>query len=172
MENLALIVRIVVCVLFLAVSIAASVSDIRFRRIPNWASLAVIALFIAWAFTGPVSIVSSLEAAAIVFAATLILYALRIFGAGDSKFLTAMALFAGMKHLLVMLMAMALFGGVLAIISLVSNPHRTMAMITLRGKGDWGRKVPYGVAIAVGGLYVVGTELACQLRVMDGLLCF
>ena len=136
--------------------VIVSVSDIRDRRIPNWTVLAIGALFVPWAFVGPhISILSSLEAALIVLVATLGLYAFGIIGAGDSKLLTAVALFVGTSQLPQFLVLVALAGGVIAVISLVTRPTRAMVMLHMRGKGDFGRGIPYGVAIAIATLCVM-----------------
>lgn len=136
--------------------VIASVSDVRHRRIPNWCVLAIGALFVPWAFFGPqVSILSSLEAGFIAFVIGLGLYAFRIVGAGDSKLLAVVALFAGMEHLLQLLVLIALAGGVIALISLISRPTRAMVMLHMRGKGDFGRGIPYGVAIAIATVCIV-----------------
>src|SRR5438045_2744530 len=81
--------------------VIASVSDIRHRRIPNWSVLAIGALFVPWAFfVSPSSVLLSLGAALVALVIGIILYAFRIVGAGDSKLLAVVALFAGMDHLL------------------------------------------------------------------------
>ena len=136
--------------------VIASVSDIRHRRIPNWSVLAIGALFVPWAFFAPhVSILSALEAGLIALVIGLGLYAFRIVGAGDSKLLAVVALFAGMDHLLQLLVLIALAGGVIALVSLVSRPTRAMVMLHMRGKGDFGRGIPYGVAIAIATVCIV-----------------
>lgn len=141
--------------------VIASVSDIRHRRIPNWSVLAIGALFIPWAvFASPVSVLSSLEAGLIALVIGLILYAFRIVGAGDSKLLAVAALFAGMEHLLQLLVLIALVGGVIALASLVARPTRAMVMLHMRGKGDFGRGIPYGVAIAIATVWIVAWPFA------------
>lgn len=136
--------------------VIVSISDIRNRRIPNWTVLAIGALFVPWAFVGAhVSVVSALEAALIVLAASVGLYAFRIIGAGDSKLLTVAALFVGLSQLPRFLVLVALAGGVIAIISLVTRPTRAMVMLQMRGKGDFGRGIPYGVAIAIATLCIL-----------------
>ena len=137
-----------------ALLVVVSVSDIRDRRIPNWTVLAIAALFVPWIFAGThISLVSffisSLGAALIVFTVSAGLYAFRIIGAGDSKLLTAVALFVGVSQLPRFLFLVALAGGVIALISLVSRPVRAAVMFHTRGKGDFGRGIPYGVAIAI-----------------------
>ena len=138
-------------ILLLSILLAVvSVSDIRDRRIPNWTVLAVAALFVPWIFAGTqVSVLSSLEAALICFAISCGLYAFRTLGAGDSKLLTVTALFAGMPRLLYFLVLVALAGGAIALVSLLARPARAAVMFHMRGKGDFGRGVPYGVAIAI-----------------------
>ena len=136
--------------------VVESISDIRDRRIPNWTVLAIGALFVPWAFVGPhVSILSSLEAALIVLVASVALYAFRIVGAGDSKLLTVTALFVGLSQLPRFLVLVALAGGVIALISLVSRPTRALVMLQMRGKGDFGCGIPYGVAIAIATLCIM-----------------
>jgi prepilin peptidase CpaA len=138
--------------LLLALSVIlaiASITDIKERRIPNWTVLAVAALFVPWAVTQHVSVLSALGAAAIAFAISCAMYAFGVVGAGDSKLLTVTALFAGLGQLLPFLLLVALTGGVVALVSMAARPVRALVMIQMRGKGDFGRGVPYGVAIAV-----------------------
>ena len=128
----------------------ASISDIRDRRIPNWTVLATAALFVPWAFVGgDVSILGSLAGASIVFAIGLALYVFRVVGAGDTKLITATSLFVGWGQLFPFLVLVALAGGVIAVVSLSMRPVRALVMFQMRGKGDFGRGVPYGVAIAI-----------------------
>jgi len=142
----------------------AAFSDIKARIIPNRAVLALLVLFVAW--TGVSlgqSLFSALAAAGIAFAVTVALYLFKIVGAGDSKLFTAVALFVGLGYLPFFALATVLAGGVIALISLVCRPQRAAVMLTLGGKGDWGRGVPYGVAIAVGGFVVIWAALSGYL---------
>ena len=139
-----------VILLLVVLLLVVCVCDIRDRRIPNWTVLAVAALFLPWIFVGnQVSVVSSLEAALISFVVSCGLYVFRVVGAGDSKLLTVTALFAGMSRLPQFLVLVALAGGAIAVISLLARPVRAAVMFHLRGKGDFGRGVPYGVAGAI-----------------------
>jgi prepilin peptidase CpaA len=136
------------------VLVIAAISDIKDRRIPNWTVIAVIVLFAGWILVAPASasLLSSLEAAAIAFVVTYALYAFRIFGAGDAKLFSALALFAGMKTILSFAVITTLVGGAIALVIMVLRPTRALVMFQLRGKGDYGRGIPYGVAIAAGSL--------------------
>jgi prepilin peptidase CpaA len=117
--------------------------------------LVIAALFVPWAFVAHAPVLSSLGAALIVFLVSCGLYAFRILGAGDSKLLTAVALFVGMSQLPRFLVLVAVVGGVIALVSLMTRPTRAMVMLHMRGKGDFGRGIPYGVAIAIGAICIV-----------------
>jgi prepilin peptidase CpaA len=154
------IARWVIAAVVTAVLAWAAVSDVRERRIPNRAVLIVLILFLPWAAVHPPSSdLWALAAGAIALAATFGLYAAGVVGAGDSKLFAAVALFAGMSQLVLLALATALVGGLIAAVSLAARPRRALVMLTLRGKGDFGRGVPYGVAIAVAGAAVIWAVL-------------
>jgi prepilin peptidase CpaA len=137
----------------------AGISDVRIRRIPNWTVLSLLALFVPWAaLGGPDSVPSSLMAALFAFLLSGIMYAFRLVGAGDSKLLTACALFVGWAHLLEFLVFMAIAGGLLAIAILSMQPALSLAFFRMREKAGLGRGIPYGVAITVAAIYVVGAH--------------
>jgi prepilin peptidase CpaA len=134
----------------------AAASDVSARRIPNASVLAVLALYPVWAVLGPgAEVISALEAAAIGFAVGFGLYYFNVMGAGDVKLFAAAALFIGLGHLAVYALATVLSGGAIALASLAARPRRAAVMFALRGKGDFGRGIPYGVAIAFGAALVV-----------------
>jgi prepilin peptidase CpaA len=150
----------------------ASVTDIRERRIPNWTIGVLAILYLGWAFVAPgISVVSSLEAGAIVFVITAGLFAARLVGAGDSKLMSVMALFAGLGLLPLLSLATVMFGGALALFSLALQPRRALAVIQTGTPGEGGRGIPYGVAIALGSLLVLLHEVSCAVSDMR-LVCF
>ena len=151
-----------IVILFLAILAVASISDIRDRRIPNWTVLAIAILFLPWAFLGPNTLLSALGAAVAAFLISVPLYFFRVVGAGDSKLLTVAALFVGSAQLLHFLVLVGLAGGAVAVGSLLLRPTRGLVMLQLRGKGDFGRGVPYGVAIAIGAACEVAWPLVRQ----------
>ncbi|MFC3069153.1 A24 family peptidase [Phenylobacterium soli] len=136
--------------LLTAVLAWAAITDIRDRRIPNRAVLAVLLLFVAWAAVGRAALGSSLAAGAIALVAGFLLVQFALMGAGDAKLFAALALFAGMTGLPGLAFATAMAGGVLAVATLASRPTRTLTVLQMRGAGDLGRGIPYGVAIAAG----------------------
>jgi prepilin peptidase CpaA len=148
--------HVIVGTLFCIVLGMAAFNDIMRRRIPNWTVLAIGALFIGWFLTQPsVAVVASMEAALIVFLVSCAFYALGILGAGDSKLMTVVALFVGLSRLPQFALATGLVGGLMAIISLATEPTRALVLMQTHGKGDIGRGIPYGVAIALGGAFTV-----------------
>jgi len=154
------------------VLIVASATDIRDRRIPNWAVALLGVLYVGWAFVAPgISVLSSLEAGAIVFVVTVALFAMKLVGAGDSKLMTVMALYVGLGLLPLFSLATVMFGGALAVFSLALHPRRALALIRLQGAGDTGRGIPYGVAISLGAMLILLHETSCVASDMR-LVCF
>ena len=150
--------------LFLILLVIISMSDVRDRRIPNWAVLAICMLAVPWILLAPnASLISSGEAILVAFAISVPLYVFGLVGAGDSKLLMAVVLLVGVSNLLVFFLIVALAGGVIAAMSLLQEPTRALVMFQMRGRGNLGRGVPYGVAIAIGAAGVTTWPLARQL---------
>lgn len=128
----------------------AAFTDVRRRQIDNWLNAAIALLAPAyWAAQGlhlwpDVALQLGVALAAFVVLAGL--FALRMMGGGDVKLLTALALWLPAMLFLKLLLVMALVGGVLT--SVMGMWH-----VMRRRKGHL--KIPYGVAIATGGLWVL-----------------
>ncbi len=142
--------------LLIALAIAllvAAFTDIRSRHIGNWLNGGIAMAAPLWWWVNGLSlwpdIAIQFGIALAAFAVLAILFALRAMGGGDVKLLTALALWIEPTWFLQMLVVMALVGGVL-----------TIAM------GGWHviRRqrerlvIPYGVAIAAAGLWVISTH--------------
>jgi prepilin peptidase CpaA len=152
--------RTAVAALLTLALIWASVTDVMARKIRNVTVLTILGLFAPWAILSAVSlIVSDVEAGGIALLVGIGLYAARLVGAGDAKLFAAVSLFVGMAGLPALAIYTALVGGLIAGIGLAARPRRALAMVSMRGKGDFGRGVPYGVAIALAGAFVVWTKL-------------
>lgn len=134
----------------------AAGSDLARAKIPNVAVLILLALFPLFALTAaaPISWEKHLLIFAVVFTLGYALYAMKLAGAGDIKLLAVLSLWAGPSFWFPFLSVTALSGGLLCLVlgSLTYLRHRrsrskeplVLAKIP----------VPYGVAIAVGGLCV------------------
>lgn len=139
--------------LAVALLVAAAVTDLGWRRIPNGlvlalAGLGLVRLGFAFAEGAPVA---GLAADLVACLALLVLGAFalqaRILGGGDVKLFAAAALWVGLSGLLPFLMRTALAGGLLAVALLIWGLAR-------REKARQS-SLPYGVAIAVGGVLTI-----------------
>ncbi len=151
--------------LFGATLIWAAASDMMSLKIPNRTVLTILALFpIYISSAGPSSwslaaLGGSLLVAAIIFAVGFIMFAFNLFGGGDVKMLAAVALWAGPSHIVMLLLGTALIGGFLALA--LASPLRLLLPYLAAATNtntDFERlmsqPIPYGVAIAAGGLLV------------------
>jgi prepilin peptidase CpaA len=136
-----------------ALLIAAGVSDARTYLIPNRLSVLIVIVFFAYTLTATenVDLPGSVIAALAVLAVAVALFAARLMGGGDVKLMAATALWAGPVYVFPFLMATAIAGGVLSL-SVLIGPR--LAALAGRGVAAHSRRVPYGVAIAAGGLLV------------------
>lgn len=142
--------------LLTALLLAACVTDVRARRIPNALVLAltgaafVRAAVVVWAGEPAAGLAAGFGDAALGAAAGLALwlplYAVGAFGAGDVKLFAAAAAWLGPTGVPSATLYAALAGGVLGLAWLATR--QLPAVFTER------RRVPYGVAIAAG---VLGT---------------
>jgi len=132
--------------------LVAAFTDIRRRQIDNWLNAAVAAgapLF-WWATSLSLwpGVAIQIAIAVVTFFVLAGPFALKAMGGGDVKLLTALALWLPAVLFLKLLVIMALAGGVLTIVL-------SMWHITRRRKDRL--KIPYGIAIAGAGLWIIAT---------------
>jgi prepilin peptidase CpaA len=148
---------------FAAAVLAAALSDVKRLIIPNALCATIVALYAVYALSAPtpVSYGWAIGIALAVFAVGAGLFACNLVGGGDVKFLTAVALWAGPEHIASLLAIMGLAGGMIALVMIVARGEMTAFGFRIlafasgqRSAARGGVKVPYGAAIAVGGLYV------------------
>ncbi len=136
-------------------------TDLFSMTIPNRIPLLLVGLFIpaylSGAGEGFLHWKAHLAAVAMMFAVTFIMFALKVWGAGDSKLATAIALWIGLKGLATFLTVMALSGLGLVAFSFVIRkikfkpglfPEQSWMARLQAGE----KSLPYGIAIVVGGL--------------------
>jgi prepilin peptidase CpaA len=142
---------------FVALLIWAAASDIRAFLIPNRLCLAIAALWPAFVLTDPAP---AWAAAALTALATLAvglaLFSARLMGGGDVKLMAAVALWAGPQSMLAFVLVTSVVGGLLSLFMLAASRFQWAAA---RPDGTERRSffrihVPYGAAIAAGGLFV------------------
>ena len=137
--------------------VVAAVTDIRSRIISNRLNLVIAGLApLYWLASGlspwP-DMALQLALGLTVFALFAGLFALNMMGGGDVKLLGALALWFPWPALLFLLAAMAILGGVVTLVTVI---HHRMT----RKMGP--PEVPYGVAISLAALWVVGERYLNQ----------
>lgn len=153
---------------FVLLLVAAAWQDLRTMRIADALSLGIVAAFAVWALSGLAAGSTSFSkvglavgCAAAVFALGALGFAVGVLGGGDVKLLAAASLFAGPTLMTDFLMITALVGGLLGLATLAgarigpaAPAGDASAAARLRGG------LPYGPAIAAGGLWVAAALAA------------
>jgi len=140
--------------LLIVLLLLACWTDIRSRTISNEINLTIALLAVVWwyvsgeAFWPDMAI--RIGVALIVFAVFAGLFALRMMGGGDVKMITALALWLPLPALMSMLIVMALAGGAITLFLLIRHRWR---------QNEDRPEIPYGVAIAIGGVWVLANGL-------------
>jgi prepilin peptidase CpaA len=163
----------------------ATLIDLRERRIPNWLTGGVAALYPLYVLANPMPIawLGALAVAAATFMFGFVLFARQLIGGGDVKLIAAVSLWTGLEHFALFALVTSLAGGVLALGSLwyrrwhgVIDAHVAALGWNLAPAGTRHAAnaasetnhsiasasiepapltLPYGVAIAAGGLAVI-----------------
>ena len=143
--------------LLAAMLVAACWTDLRSRTIPNElnAAVALLALPFWWATGLSLWPDAALQAAVagLVFGLFALAFALGAMGGGDVKLVAAVALWLPWQAVLALLVIMSLAGGALTLAMLIRKrlARRQEAL-----------EIPYGVAIAFGGLWLIGQRFLYQ----------
>ena len=150
---------------------AAAVSDLRSRTIPNLLTggMAVTGLVLCVTGRGVVRSGPALLAGSVALVIGVLLQLARVVGGGDVKLFAALAIWLGPSGSIDAALATAIAGGVLGVFFLrrpprvVGGPRAdcpvpVMSRLQLDDGRDFDR-VPYGVAVAAGGLWVWWSHL-------------
>jgi prepilin peptidase CpaA len=140
-----------------AMLIVAAVGDLRTRTIPNWLNGSIALAAIPFWFLSGMSLWPEIALQIAVAAAVLGIFAVAFqfgaMGGGDVKMVAAIALWLPAGAVLKLLVIMSLAGGVL-----------TIAMLLRQRLNKCPDKIeiPYGVAIAFGGFWLIGERFLNQ----------
>lgn len=141
--------------------------DVATRLISNEICLALALLGIAGQLDSPMQLVESLIAAAILFLLLLVIYQRGLIGGGDVKLLVALAIGLPLTSVIQLLTITALAGGVVALVHLMMRflpyprpaPAGSSLVRRVYAIERWRHlrhaPLPYGVAIACGGIWTV-----------------
>lgn len=140
-----------------AMLIVVAAGDLRNRLIPNWLNLAIALTAIPfWWLSGyalwpDIAIQIGLAAGLFMFFA--ILFHLGMMGGGDVKLIAALGLWLPLASMVKLLVIMSIAGGVLTLIMLARK---------WRASSEEKTEVPYGVAIAFAGMWLIGERFLYQ----------
>ena len=164
---------IALLIVALALAITAAVFDVLQHRIPNWLTYPgiVLGVVLRGVLFGWKGLGSAGEGLLLTGGIMFLFYAVRAMGAGDVKLMAAVGSLVGPGQAIVVLLATAICGGVMAI---VYSVYRGRMGATIRNLGSvlWFHarsglqahpelnldnpttlRMPYGLAIATGTLY-------------------
>ena len=166
MEAVNALVGQISVVSFMALLIWAAYQDTFHYVIPNRVSVAIVALFPAYALTAPVPVdmLGAAGVGAAMFGVGFVLYTFRITGGGDAKLLAAVSVWAGAEQLFLFLIVTAMAGGVVSagyvartLLQMRSPAHASGGTVSFAALLKV--QVPYALAISAGGLFVAGRML-------------
>ena len=155
-------VQIGCLIAFALLLLLAAWQDWRTMQIADGISLGIAAVFIVWALTGVAAgtlslldLALALVCAAGMFGLGTLAFAAGAMGGGDVKLAAAASLFAGPALILDFITVTAVVGGLLGVAILAGVPIGPVAStgegtVRARLRGN----LPYGPAIAMGGLWV------------------
>src|SRR6516225_1456948 len=144
--------------------------DVATRLISNEICLALALLGIAGQLASPMQIAQSLIAAAILLLLLLVIYQRGWMGGGDVKLLVALAIGLPLTGVIELLTMTALAGGVLALIHVIMRllpypklaPAGSSLVRRVYAVERWRHlrhaPLPYGVAIACGGIWTIFSQ--------------
>lgn len=158
----------------LALSVAAAAIDVKQRRIPNWLTYPsiILGVLLRGMLLGWEGVASALAGCVLAGGIFLLFYLVRAMGAGDVKLVAALGSLLGPSDAVVMLLATAICGGVMAIVYAVYRKRACATFVNvgaalqfhavsgLRAHPELNLdnpvalRMPYGLAIAAGTLCV------------------
>jgi prepilin peptidase CpaA len=146
--------------------VVAAIIDVRTFTISNRlnAAVALAAPLYWWSIGLPIWPDAAIQVgiAAIVFAALAVTFYIGMMGGGDVKLAAALALWFSPASTVKFLVIMSLAGGLLTLVILIL--HRLKPGTIKNSDGETGKKpeVPYGVAIAIGALWILAQRFLNQ----------
>ncbi len=165
-------------ILFLFLIIAlliASVSDLRFQKVPNWLTYPtmIAGIFIYTGFKGLEGFLFSIEGLGVGIAVLIIPYLLGGTGAGDVKLMGAVGGFLGPKGVFIAFLCTSIVGGIYAVVLLALHGYfdrywgilktfiltRKLIYPSSSQKREDKPKLCHGVAIALGTLITIVIRL-------------
>lgn len=147
--------------------IVAAVIDVRTFTISNRLNLTVAALapLYWWSIGLPLWPDAAIQVgvAVAVFAALAVTFYIGMMGGGDVKLAAALALWFSPASTVKFLVIMSVAGGLLTVVVLILHRMNRMPLPPADGENDPTKpEVPYGVAIAIGALWILAQRFLNQ----------
>ncbi len=143
--------------LLAAALLVAAIGDWRSRIIPNWLNAVIALLAIPFWWASGLSLWPDAAIQLALGAGTFMLFAIAFrfgaMGGGDVKMAAALALWLPFAGVVKLLAVMSIAGGILTVAMLAA--HR---MAKAAGQPE----IPYGIAIAFGGFWLIGERFLNQ----------
>lgn len=140
---------------YMSLLVSAAVYDLRRFIIPDAINVALLGLWPLWVAAngfGPIGY--TVLGAAAMFAVGIVLFNFGFMGGGDVKLLTVLALWAEPAGLPMLLLFTSLAGGLLSLYWVLPLRRYIAPVIGWAAGQSGNKRIPYGVAIAAGGLVV------------------
>ena len=136
--------------------IAAAINDARSYRIPNVLCLSMLLFFPLFVRTAPHSIdwQQNLMVSLLVLLSGFAMFMGNLAGAGDIKLLAVTSLWVGPHYIAVFIVTTAIAGGFVALSMAGLTHHRNKSRTEAVSLSKV--PIPYGIAIAAGGIYTFG----------------
>jgi prepilin peptidase CpaA len=157
-------------IIFFGLLSYAAVSDLLTMRIPNWLNAAIATTWLVYALLLPLDwteIGYRVVWALGVFMVAACMFYRGWMGGGDVKMIPAVMLWIPHAHYYELLAVVSMFGGMLAISVLMlrafAMPVFTVGWVWLERIHSMQKKIPYGIAIALGGMTIKYMEVAGEL---------
>ena len=136
----------------------AAFTDLFSMTIPNRIPLALLVSFVVIAPLSGMGLAEfgmHLAAGLVVLLVSIVFFAMRVMGGGDAKLLTACAVWFGLNHsLLEFGVYVSVVGGMLTLVIMILRSQAAAIQslgMELPGSLLLEKKIPYGIAIAIGG---------------------
>jgi prepilin peptidase CpaA len=161
---------LIVSILEILLLLYVAMIDVATRLIPNEVCLALALLGIAGQLASPMQVAESLIVATILLLLLLLIYTRGWIGGGDVKLLVALVIGLPLTGVIQSLTITALAGGVLALVHLImrvlpyprlapaGSPLARRIYAIERWRHLRHAPLPYGVAIAFGGIWTIFSE--------------
>ena len=148
--------------------IIAALSDATSMKIPNWVSVVMIAGFfilLPHTWQGPADFAIHIAVAMTFLIAGFTLFSFGILGGGDAKLMAAAAIWFTWLDVTPFILYTSLFGAALGIFLLIGRKFLPVRLMTSQWVYSMFRdqkKMPYGLAIAAGGVFAIPSSLISQ----------